>query len=281
MDDNEGSVFNEDSDEEYSESTETQESEEQTENADQAEDASKEEPSKDQEQDKADVTEKGTKLDQNPLSRVNQELANERAKIKQYEEVLNNPTLLKNYVTQFENPETQKEKNEEPEMRVEDIQTTEDLQKYQRQQDKKLDSKFKELDTTISSVKSSQRDTVVASRIQSDITTIREQYPELNPKSPTYNKELDTSVGELYEMYDLDPQTKTFRGQVSIKDIAEKVMKAAGSSRKQGSEEAQTTIRDKRSGRAVSGASSTAPDESHMTPGQIIASRIKAARGGR
>lgn len=232
---------------------------------------------KDQEQ-KTELTEKGTKLDDNPLSRVNQELANERAKIKQYEGLLNNPALLKNYVKQFDGADEQKqEKTQEQEMRYEDVETTEDLQKFLRQQDSKVQSKLKELDTTISSVKSSQKDTIVASRIQNDITTVRSEYPELDPKSGSYSKELDLAVGELYEKFDLDTNTNAFKGQVSIKDIADIVMRAAGSSKKQGSTEAQTTIRDKRTGKAVSGASSQAPDESGMTAGQLIASRMRRA----
>lgn len=291
MTDNEGSVFTEDSDIDESEETEasgesegTGETEGETsETGDEAKAESTDGSLKTQEQEKAELTEKGTKLDDNPLSRVNQELANERAKIKKYEEVLNNPALLKGYVKQFEKPgETQEEKKpEEPEIRVEDIQTTEDLQKYQRQQDRKLDAKLKELDSTITSVKTTQKDTEVAGRITNDIATVREKYQELDPKSSTYNRELDLAVGELYEKFDLDPETKTFKGNTSIKEIADIVMRAHGSSKKQGSDEAQTTVRDKRTGKVTTGASNTAPDESGMSAGQLIASRIKAARGGR
>lgn len=291
MSDHEGSVFTEDSDVDESQDSDTSGSEDTTgennstegeasETEDEAEAESTESTLKSQEQEKAELTEKGTKLDADPLSRVNQELANERAKIRQYENVLNDPTTLRSYVAQFEKPGTQ-EQGKEPEMRVEDIQTTEDLQRYQRQQDTKLDSKLKELDSSIANVKSTQKDTAVATTIQSDITTIREQYPELNPKNNAYNPELDKAVGELYEMYDFDKASNSFKGQVSIKEIADKIMVAAGSSKKQGSAEAQTTIRDKRTGKAVSGASNTAPDESGMSTGQIIAQRIKAASGRR
>jgi hypothetical protein len=291
MIDNEGSLSSEDADIDDAEetqddavdSTESTEADAST-TDDKAEAASTDSSLKDQEQkDKAELSEKGTKLDPDPLSRVNQELANERRKIKEYEEVLNNPALLKSYVAKFGEPEAKKEEtvSKEKEMRYEDVQTNEDLHKFLKQQDEKVQAKLKELDSSISEVKSSHKNTTVASRIQSDITTVRETYPELNPKSSDYNKELDDAVGQLYEKYDYDPQSKTFKGDASIKDIADIIMKAAGSSKKQGSEEAQTTIRDKRSGRAVSGASKAAPDESNMTPGQIIASRIKAARGGR
>lgn len=289
MDDNEGSVFTEDSDEEAEESQE--ETEESTEEEESTDDKTSEESTdkteeeadgslKDQEQ-KQEKTEKGTKLDENPISRVNQELANERAKVKRYEEVLNDPDTLKKYVKTFDKPATEEEGEKEPEIRYEDVQTTEDLQKFLKQQDSKVQSKLKELDETITNVKTSQKDSGVATKIQSDITAARESYPELNPKSDVYSKELDQAVGELYEKNDYDPTTKSFKGQASIKDIADIVMRAAGHSKKKGSEEAQTTVKDKRSGRAVSGASNAAVDETNLTPGQIIANRIKRAREGR
>lgn len=290
MSDNEGSVFNEDFDEEVEESEDTTTSEDE-ENTEQTEDkTSEEEKSSESTLKDQELTEKGTKLDDNPLSRVNQELANERAKIRRYEQVLNDPQLLKGYVAQFDKNEPQKEeKSDEPELRYEDVKTTEDLQKFLKQQDTKVQAKIKELDSTISNVKSSQKDTVVASQIQSDITAIRSRWDELDPKrdsegkptNPNYNETLDKSIGMLYEKFDLDPQTKSFQGKIRISEIADIVMAAAGSSKKQGSTEAQTIVRDKRTGRAVSGASSTAPDESNMSPGQLIAARIRAAAGRR
>jgi hypothetical protein len=285
MDDNEGSVVTEDSDD-AEESQDTESSTEDAGTTDQTSEQATEAQTAEAEagdSSKQDVSEKGTKLDDNPLSRVNQELANERAKVRQYEGVLNDPTVLKKYVQTFDKTE------EEPEIKYEDVQTNEDLQKFLKQRDSKVEGKIKDLDQTISNIKSAQKDTITANRIQSDITAIRSQWDELDPKfgqdgkptNPNYDPVLDNSIGRIYEMYDLDKQTGGFKGQVSIKDIAEIVMQAAGSSKKQGSAEAQTTIINRKSGRAVSGASNAAPDETNMTPGQLIASRIKAARGGR
>ncbi len=292
-DDGEGSVFVEGFDDDVEE-TSSEESQDSTVDTSTETTASEETKSEEVKQEttntnsqetvdeKAELTEKGTKLDPNPLSRVNQELANERAKIKQYEEVLNNPTLLKSYVAQIDKqPEKVEEKVPEKIMREEDVKTTEDLRVYLKQQDEKLNSKLKELDSTISTVKSSQRDTAVANGISNDIQAVREQYPELNPKSDSYDPELDTAVGAMYELIDLDPKTKQFRGNIRITDVASIIMKASGSSKKQGSQEAQTVIKDKRSGKVTSGSSSQVSDISNMTPSQIIASRIKQARGGR
>jgi hypothetical protein len=241
-------------------------------------------------QEGVEYTEKGTKLDPNPLSRVNQELANERRKIKQYEEVLNNPTLLRGYVAQFDKGDKKEEVQiDEPEMRAEDIQTTEDLQKFVKQQEQRYEKKLKELDSTISQVKESTSENTIAARITNDIVAVRGKYDELDPKpdkdgnptNPNYNKELDAAVGNLYERFDFDPQKKTYKGSVSILEIADIVMNAAGSSKKQGSREAQTIVRERRSGKAVSGASTSSPDESSMSASQIIAARVAAARGHR
>jgi len=285
MNNHEGSVSTEDSDfdeseeESTDEDTGTENVEGETSTTDEEASSTDSTLTQEPEQDKAERTEKGTKLDPDPLSRANQELANERAKIRQYEEVLQNPDMLKKYVSTFDKDGEKGQKTEEPELRYEDVQTTEDLHKFLAQQDRKIQDKVKELDQTISHVQSSQRSNQVADRIKSDVAAVQGTYPELDPKSDQYSEELDTSVGQLYELYDFDPQTKSFRGQVSIKQIADIVMKAAVSSKRKGSEETQTIVRDRRTGKAVSGASQTAPDESSMTTGQIIASRIKAARG--
>lgn len=285
----EGSVTSEDSD--IDEAEETQDESEEADSTDNTEaEASKTEETEDKTEEstegtlkKQELTEKGTKLAEDPLSRVNQELANERAKIRQYEQLLNDPKQIKAYAAQFDKENERVE--EEPEMRVEDIHTTEDLQKYQRQQDRKVEAKLKELDSTISSVKSTQKDTQIGTRIQNEIATVRETYPELDPKSASYNPELDKAVGRLFDRFDGDvDQTGRivgYKGEASLKDIADIVMSAAGSSKKQGSTEAQTIIRDKRTGKAVSGSSSNVPDESKMTAGQLIAHRMRMARGGR
>lgn len=281
MVDNEGSLITEDSDDESEESGTEQSDEQSSEGSKEQEVKDSTEEAKAESgtltEEKTEVTEKGTKLDSNPLSAVNQQLANERAKVREYEKVLNDPKVLKNYVATFEKDE----KPQEEEMQYKDVQTTEDLHKFLAQQDRKVQDKLKELDSTINSVKTERQSDQVATRISSDIQVVRETYKELDPKSDEFNPELDKAVGELYDMYDFDKETETYKGNVSIKDIADKIMKAAGSSKKQGSTEAQTIIRDKRTGKAVSGSSSQTADEGSMTPGQLIAHRIKQASGGR
>lgn len=279
----EGSLSNENADVDESEETITTEDSGTTDQEDSEEESNTEDKTSDSTLINQEKTEKGTKLAKDPLSQANQLLANERAKIRQYEDLLNNPTLLKNYVKQFDPNDAQSQtgKTQEKELRVEDVQTTEDLHKFLAQQDAKVQAKVKELDTEINSVKSNQQGTAIANRISSDIAAVRETYPELNPKSDVYSKELDSAIGQLYEKFDLDPKTKSFKGQASIREIADVVMSAAGIAKKQGSTDAQTIIRDKRSGRTMSGAANAATDESKLTAGQIIAQRIQQARKGR
>ncbi len=305
MTDDEGSVFVEGEDsseeEEGSESQETSQSQSQegsdssegtdgNESAD-AEQTSTLESTNGQEQDQKneELTEKGTKLAKDPLTQANQLLANERAKIRAYEDVLNNPQKLRGYLAEIdkESGEVKKEESTEPEMRIEDIKTTEDLHKYERQRETKHQKEIQDLKDKLTGVTSTQRDAVVASTISSDISTVRNQYTELDPKpgkdgkptNPNYNPVLDQAVGALYEKMDFDPQSKSFRGKVSLKEVASFVMGIAGVAKKLGTQEAQTTIRDKRTGKAVTGASNAAPDEKNMTASQIIAARISRASG--
>lgn len=282
----EGSVFVDGVDGESSESSESQETQSETTESTESGEVTQTEDSQEEadrtlsrNQEKAELTEKGTKADPNPLSRVNQELANERRKIKQYEDVLNNPVLLRRYVSQFEKPVEKQEKQEE-EITLDQVQDTEGLQKYLKQQDRKVEEKLKRLDSAFSEMTGAQKDVAVADRVQSDIVTVREKYPELNPKSESYIQALDITLGKLFEKYDYDPKAEKFLGRVSLAEVADILMGGAVESRKRGSLDAQTTIKDKRTGKQVSGSTSAAPDETNMTPNQIIAARIKAARRG-
>lgn len=271
MNDHEGSVMTEDSDVE-----ETQESEETTEAADAAEQESEDstDASEQTEESKAtEKTDKGTKLDPNPQSQMYQRLANAERAQREYEALLNDPTRLKKYLAELE-PD---EKQGEEEIREEDIQTEADLKKYLKQQNKKIENWKKEQEVRESKRSEQIRATEVSNRIQSDITTVRTEYPELNPKHPKYNPDLDRAVGDIYNNVDFDQLTGTYRGQVSIKTIADNVMKAAGVSKKQGSQEAQTIVRDRRTGKTISGASQQSIDESKMSARQLIASRMARA----
>ena len=79
-------------------------------------------------------TEKGTKLDPDPMSAVNQQLANERAKARQYEALLNDPQKIKAYLEELEKERGGQTTTAEGEIRPEQIQTVDDLHRYLAQE---------------------------------------------------------------------------------------------------------------------------------------------------
>lgn len=237
-----------------------------------------------QEEEQSDITEKGTKLDINPLSRANQIAANERAKARQYEELLNDPIKLRAYMSQFEQP-----KEQEPEEKEEDlswIQTDADLQKYLKDRDKrmeeKLEKKFSSL--TESQKKLRQQDEFadhireVSDSIEKETVAVKEKYPELDAKSDQYSPELDAAVSELFHASDFDSSTNTYMGRVSLLGVADRIMHATRSMKEKASKQAQTKVLDRTTSRVRTGTS--APEEvdtTKMSASQLIAHRMQLA----
>lgn len=241
----------------------------------------------------AQYTEKGTKLDPNPQSAVHQELANARRTIQQMEGVLTNPTLLKRYAEQngmtlAEAKADIKEDQEEQEDLIEEFtpdqfQTREDIAKALNtirsttsKTVKELKAENQRLREGYKGINSSRELERVANNMQKDITTVREKYPELNPSSPDFDKELEQSIGELYHELDFDPTSQTFRGKVSIAKIADRIMTAAGRAKKQGSRQAQTDVRVKQAGKVNQ---SKGKSGGTSTQGMTIAQKIAKAYG--
>lgn len=239
-------------------------------------------------------TEKGTKLDPNPQSAVHQQLANARRQIQQMEGILTNPSLLRRYAEQ--NGMTLAEAKADVEEQQGDMEDA--IQEFTPDQFKTSADVAKALNdirsTTSKTIKelklenqrlregykgiSSSRELErVANNMERDIATVREKYPELNPSSPDFDKELEQSIGELYNELDFDPTTQTFRGKVSIAKIADKVMSAAKRSRKQGSRQAQTDVKVKQAGKVTSGQGKSKGGDS--TQGLTIAQKIAKAYG--
>lgn len=230
---------------------------------------------------KAEVTEKGTKLDPDPMSALNQQLANERGYRKQYEDVLNSPEKLADYAKTMGLELTKKEIKEIQEDTSFDaskIETVDDLRAFAKNLDSKIEQKVKELDKGIAGIKESDRIEAVSSQIKDDISAVREKYPALDPKSESYDKGLDEAVDRVFEMADFDPQTKQFLGKARLTDIADQFMKVRQGGEQTGSKNAQTIVKDRRKGAVVTGGKDSAPDESNMTPAQIIASRMARMR---
>jgi hypothetical protein len=287
MADEEGSVMVDGEDFESAEDQDQDTSTEQLQDStDQAEDTQEQDPKAPSQADKSDpqekpqYTEKGTKLDSNPMSAINQQLANERAKARQYEDFLNDPAKVKAYLEELERERgaSQPAPTGE-EIRPEQIQTVEDVQKYLGQERAKDRQELEELKRYVGQFSQVQGQLAIGDKIRNDIAQVRQKYPELDPNSPDYDEALEKGLGELYEELDLDQKSGTFRGQVSLGKLAERFMSAAKRGEKQGSRRAQTAVSERRVGRVRTGAKDKGEevDEAKLSPSQTIASRMQRA----
>ena len=249
-----------------------------------------EETTKGEEGEKEVLTEKGTKLDPNPQSAVHQELANAKRQVQQMETVLRDPELLRNYAKQNGMTLTEAKadiKDEKEEVKDEftpdSFKTADDVARGFN----KINKTVKELKEENQSLRegqkginSSREADRIANTMQKDITTVQEKYPELNPTSPDFDKKLESDIGSLYKELDFDPATNAPRGKVSLVNIADKIMSAAGRSRKQGSQEAQTNVKVKQAGKVTSGKGTSKGASVSKDPGTAIAQKINKALTG-
>ena len=249
-----------------------------------------EETTKGEEGEKEVLTEKGTKLDPNPQSAVHQELANAKRQVQQMETVLRDPELLRNYAKQNGMTLTEAKadiKDEKEEVKDEftpdSFKTADDVARGFNKINKTVkqlreeNTRLREGYEGINSTRAAER---VVTNMQRDIGAVQEKYPELNPKSPDFNKDLESSIGELYNDLDFDPKTKSFRGKVSVTKIADQVMKAAKLAQKQGSQKAQTDVKVKQAGKITSGKSKKTGTPDSSDPGTSIAQKISKAING-
>jgi hypothetical protein len=301
MADSEGSVFVEGSDMEESEDssleTTNEESEVQTEAEKQGKDNSQKQETESEvapvQKSDVKVTEKGTKLDENPLSAVHQKLANAERRVKDMEAVLRDPETLMRYldVSGYKKGETAKAETKaiEPLMKIDvnKLQTAEDvaemlngLQTSFMEKINKSEETITNLTKQLQSLGESRRVDQISSIMSSDVSKIRGEYPELDPKSGegVYNSELEKDIAELYHSLDYDEHTGKYKGSISLYQIAKQVMSAASKARKQGSEQAQTEVRNKQTGKIVTSSNKTTAKESESSdPGLTIASRVSRA----
>jgi len=232
------------------------------------------------------LTNKGTKLDPNPQSAVHQELANERRKNQQYESVLSDPDMLKRYAKEAGITLTEAKAEIKEELYSADkFKTADDIANALNElrtgfntKSQTYEERIKRQEAELASLRGERTVERVATNMKSDIDAVREKYPELNPKRlDEYNEELEKGLGDLYHELDYDEKTERYRGNVSIARLAEKVMKAASSARKQGSQDAQTSVREKTAGKVVTSSKSSRSESSEedLSPGAVIAQRMK------
>lgn len=235
---------------------------------------------------KKEVTEKGTKLDTDPLSKANQLRANAEAEARQYQALLNDPVRLKAYVAELEAERGESAKatpkTDLSSIDPDKLETVDDLRSFAKamiQEVNNVKQQFHGLST-------SQSADALSRRIQGGIAEVTTKYSELREfntdgsKNPEYNEELDKLVGETFNDFDLDKRTGKYRGQFNIVDIADRIMKARGLGESTGSRKAQTEVKDKRAGRITGiGAETVTPtaDESKLSPSATIAARMQKA----
>jgi len=240
-------------------------------------------------------TEKGTNLDPNPLSAAHQQLANERRLRENYEKVLSSPELLRRFAK--ESGMTLEEAKEEIKDAKDELYTPERFKSAQDVADalnelkggftkatKELREENQRLRGELSGISSSRQLERVTSSMQSDIASVREKYPQLNPKSPEYDKDLENEIGSFYHELDaVDPSdpSKGYRGQFSIARITERFMRVRGEGARRGSQKAQTDVKIKQSGRVVTTSKTSSKDESRSSdPGTSIAQKVARALAG-
>lgn len=228
------------------------------------------------------LTEKGTKLDPNPESAIHQQLANERKLRTDYETVLKSPELLKKFAREAGYSLTEaKEALEEEVYSQDNLQTGADVAKALNEirstsvkEAKTYREQIQKLEKELGDLKAGREIEQVTTTIKSDILAIQGKYPELNPKDPSYDKDLETEIAEMYNELDFDQQTGGYRGQYSIAKLTDRIMRAAGKAKKKGSQEAQTDIKVKERGKIVTSSKPSNEGAESDDPGTAIAQRI-------
>lgn len=254
------------------EKTETQTEEETTEGGEEGAEAEGETPKDEEtstdgetgEEDKPKLTEKGTKLDPNPLSAAHQELANERRKSEQMARILSNPRMLSEYMkNQFGNGAApQGDSKPEPKVEAkkytsEDFENLEDVAKVVNElqsnfsgKTEQYEKKIEELSTTVNNLLQGGRANQVATSVNQDIATLQAE-KELDPKSSDFVEGLEDRISNAYHKLDYDETTGGYRGNYRLADIGRDMIEAVRMGRKAGSQKTQTIVKNKTQGKVV------------------------------
>lgn len=245
------------------------------------------------------LTEKGTKLDPNPRSAIHQQLANEKRIRGQMEQVLSSPELIAQFVKNQYGIDMQTTKqNAEGGQEVaptgkkwtaKDFESLEDVaDKFNQLSDNfrseisKRDDEIKKLNGQLTGISQKSAALQVADRLEGDVNSLRSM-PELNPKSPDFVEGLEDEIGALYHKLDFDENAQMYRGNYSLRELGESIIRTARAAKKAGSKRAQTIVKDKASGkvRTSAGKSSAKPDRDSLSPAESIAQGIRELGIGR
>lgn len=242
-----------------------------------------------EEEKQPELTEKGTKLDENPQSALHQQLANEKRVRADMEKVLGNPEYLTKFLKQQYGVDVVQAKAEEVAAPSENKKYTaadfdtldqvaekfNELQSGFDQKSKAYEDNIKQLASTVSALVEGGREAQIATGMEQDASSLR-SVPELKAGDPEFIDGLESKIVEKYIQSDFDPQTGRFRGQTTLKRVGDEFIEAIRLGRKSGSQKAQTIVRDKTEGRVrTSTPVKDEQDTSTMKPGDSIAAGIK------
>jgi len=229
----------------------------------------------------ADVTDKGTKLADDPLSRANQLRANAEAKLNQAIDYIN---YLKNNQPQPQ-VEPKKEGEEELFLDATKIETTEDLQKFAASLKQVVEAKYQQLEKNFSSSIQERQIERTQESVAKGIESIQTSYPELREfnadgtKNPMYNPVLDKELSDQIVELDYDEARGIYKGSVNIAKLAERIVKSYRSGKSSGTESAKTKIIDKKIGSLRNTpAANPSNEENSESAESFIANAIKAKR---
>lgn len=240
-------------------------------------------------------TEKGTKLDPNPKSAVHQQLANERRIRTQMEQVLASPELIAKFVREQYGIEIPLAKGATPQpaatetkpvttqkWTAKDFESLEDvaekfngLQEQFTSEIQKRDEEIKGLKGQLGGMSERGRILQIADSLEGDVKALSSE-PELNPNSPEFIPGLEDEIGALYHKLDFDEASGMYRGNYSMREIGQSIIKTARTAKKAGSQRAQTIVKDKTGGRVRTGTQSNngAPSRDELPPAASIAQGI-------
>lgn len=243
---------------------------------DQTDDSQVSDDSSDSQDQGVQYTDKGTKLDPNPQSALHQQLANERRMRQQYEKVLSDKEMFLKYAEQSGYTKQEAKEAAKEIFSPDKFKTVEDVASAFNELSGKYAQEIESLKKQLSGIDSERRVNQAATRLDLDIRSAKEKYPELNPKSPNYDLELDKEIFKLYSELDADPTTGNLRGEIPLMKVVDRVMRAAGRAKKAASKEAQTQVVTKQSGRVVTSQKSSSKEasDSDLSPADAISKRI-------
>lgn len=221
------------------------------------------------------TTDKGTKLAPDPLSQANQLRANAERKLAQAIEIIDEMKR---------NAQPPKPTIAEPEEFLDPskIETVEDLQKFANSLKNTFEKRQADLEGKLQQTAQERANEKTDKYVMSQVETVQSKYPmfrEFNADgsaNPEYDPELDKTLSNLYEELDFDPQSKSYRGKVSLLRLAESMVSMSKRGEGIGSQKAQTQVIDKRAGLIKTGGTPapTTTDTSKMSAASIISSRI-------